>query len=307
MATLFVAMLRSLGMTAHPVLIRTRSQGEVLVGFASSQFNHVIACVPLGQDTLWLDCTCNYCPFGELPWYDEGCHTLVVMDHTAALITTPTSTVEENKLKRSIHATLAQDASLEIEGTITARGNYESHYREFLNSSTAKERKEWLVGLIGRYAPNHTLLSHDFENLADSDFPLSVEFTAKLIRYATVSGNEFLLNLNLLSRVDAEEIPRETERKYPVDNQYAYTTEDEVTLDYPEKFAVKVVPEDEENMFPFASFQARYSADGGRLTYRRTRTATQRLIPPTSFGEYKEFLERAYRSDHSFVVLTKAE
>jgi hypothetical protein len=307
LATLFITMLKVVGMESYPVLILTQNEGTVLADFPSNQFNHVIAFVPLEKETLWLDCTCNYCAIRELPWWDEGCQALVVMKDTSVLIRTPTSKADENKLSKSIHAKHSADGSLEITGTLTATGNIESYYREILNSLSADKKKEWLGRAIGKYAPNYTLSSYDFEEITDSDIPFAIGFSAKLIKYPTITGKELLINLNPLTRVDAEDIPNEKERKYPVDNQYAYTTVDEVTLDFPENLVIKVVPDEQDVVSPFGSFQTRYNVNGHQLTYKRTKIITQRLIEPAGFEEYKAFLNRIYTSDRSFVVLKKAE
>lgn len=307
LVALFIAMVGVVGIKAYPVLIRTRDQGMVLVDFPSNQFNHVIAYVPVGKETLWLDCTCNYCSFGELPWQDEGCETLVVMDDTSATIRTPVSSADENKINRSIHAKFEPDGSLEVIGTISATGNFESYYRGFLNSATAMERKEWLGRLVGRYAPNYTLLSYNFEKIPDLDVPFALGFTAKLIDYPTKSGNELLINLNLLSRVDADDVPKEKERKYPVDNQFAFTTEDEVTLDFPDDLVTKVVPDEQNIVLSFGSFRTLYNVNTNQITYKRIRVVPQRFIEQADFNEYKAFLDRIYAADHSFVVLTRTE
>jgi len=307
LSTLFITMLGVVGIKSYPVLIRTQDEGAVLADFPSNQFNHVIAYVPVEKETLWLDCTCNYCPFGELPWQDEGCQALVIMKDTAALIRTPASSAEENKINRSIHAKLQPDGSLEVTGTITATGNFESYYRGFLNSSTATEKKEWLGRLVGRYAPSYSLLSYDFEKVPNLNVPFAIEFTAKIVKYPTRSGNQLLINFNLLTRVDAEDVPKEKERKYPEDNQYVFTTEDEVVLDFPESLVIKVVPDEQNIALPFGSFQTRYNVNANQITYKRIRVVPQRFIEQVDFNEYKAFLDRIYTADHSFVVLTKTE
>lgn len=307
LGTLFIAMLGIAGIEAHPALIRTQSEGRVLADFPSNQFNHIIACVPTEKDTLWLDCICNWCPFGELPWRDEGCQVLVVMEDTSTLVKTPISCAEENRIVRSLHARLDPDGSMEITGTLTATGNYESSYREFLNSFTAIEKREWLGRKIGRYAPNHTLLSYNFEKIPNLDVPFTIGFGAKLIKYPIKSGGELLINLNLLTRVDDEDILKEKERKYPVDNQYAFTQEDEVTLDLPENLEIKALPNDQDMVFPFGSFHTQFEVKGNQLTYKRIETITQKLIEPKDYEKFKGFLEKTYLADDSFVVLKKTE
>jgi transglutaminase-like putative cysteine protease len=307
LATLFIAMLGATGIRAYPALIRTQSRGTVLPDFPSSQFNHVIAQVPLQTDTLWFDCTLNYCPFGELPFQDEGCHALVVMQDTALLIRTPTSTAHDNRFSGSINGKLAPDGSLEITGTLTATGNYESGHREFLNECTAAEKREWLGRLIGKHAPHFTLSESDFTKISDLEAPFAIEFSAKFLDYPTSAGNELLLNPNLLIRVDAGDVLSGEKREYPVDNGFPSTEEVQVVLDIPPGLTVKAVPEQQDLTFPFGSFQTRHLVSGDQLIYKRTLTLNQRLIQPTDFGDYKAFLGKIYAADQSFVVFSRTE
>jgi hypothetical protein len=304
LTTFLIAMLNVAGVKAYPALILTQDRGTVIRDFPSSQFNHVITCVPLEKDTLWLDCTLNYCPFGELPGEVEGCRALVVMEDTALLSITPVSSEQENRFFSSIHAILEPDGSLEIRGTLEATGNFEADYRGLLNECTPSEQRKWLGWSIGRYAPNYTLSSCDFESVSNPDAPLTVGFSAGLIKYPTRTGDELLINLNLLRRVDAEEVLKDEGRQYPVDNEFAFIEEYELALDLPEGLTVKAIPDDEDIALPFGSFQTRYSLDGNRLTYTRSRSITERLIRPEDFGEYQKLLNKIYRSDCSFLVLT---
>lgn len=229
------------------------------------------------------------------------------MKDNSVLIKTPTSQTDENKLSTSIQAKLGPDGSVEITGILKASGNIESDYRERLNSLTTDKKKEWLSRRIGRYSPNYKLLSYDLEKIHDSNVPLEIGFTAKLFQYSTQSGNEFLINLNFLSRVDAEDIPQEKGRKYPVDNWFTYTLEDEVTFNFPDGLMIKAIPEEQDTTLPFGSFQTHYSSSKNQLIYKRTKTITKRLVEPELFEEYKTFLSRIYTLDRSFVVLRKTE
>lgn len=307
LATLFITMLKVVGRVSYPVLILTQNEGTVLADFPSNQFNHIIAFIPLEKETLWLDCTCNYCPIRELPWWDEGCQALVVMKDRSRLIKTPTSKADENRLSKSIYAKLSTDGSLEITGTLTATGNVESYYREILNSLSADKQKEWLGRSIGKYAPNYALLSYDLEKITNSDVPFSIGFSAKLIKYPTITGKEHLLNLNLLTREDAEDIPSEKERKYPVDNKFAYVQDDEVSLEIPPALKIKSLPPTQDFAFSFGSFKTSLSLKGNQLTYKRVLTIAQKTIEIKDYSDYLGFLNKIYNADRAFVVLEKIQ
>lgn len=302
LSTLFIAMADAVGIRAYPALVRTKDEGTVLADFPSNQFNHVIAFVPLEKDTLWLDCTSNYCPFGKLPWTDQGCDALVIKGEDAVLIKTPSSSAEDNRVTSSINAKLALDGSVEIKGQISATGNPEVLQRDFLNSKTATENKEWLGRLLSTYSPNFTLTSSNFDNIPNLDAPFVIGFDAKLVKYATKTRDELLVNLNLLTRLDADEIPNEKVREYPVDNGYPFEDQSQVVLEFPESLTIKAVPEDKDITSPYGSFKTRYTISGNRLTYQRVQIITQELVQPENFQDFKAFLNKIYGADRSFVV-----
>lgn len=302
LSTLFIAMADAVGIRAYPALLRTKDEGSVLTDFPSNQFNHLIVFVPLEKDTLWLDCTSNYCPFGKLPWTDQGCDALVIRGVDAVIIRTPASRAEDNRVVSSIDAKLALDGSVEIKGQISATGNPEVLQRDFLNSRTTTENKEWLGRKLSTYSPNFTLTSSNFDNVSNLDAPFLICFGAKLIKYATKTRNELLVNLNLLTRLDADEIPNEKERKYPVDNVYPFEDQSQVVLEFPESLTIKAVPQDKDITSPYGSFKTHYTVSENQLTYQRVQIITQELVQPENFQDFKAFLNQIYGADRSFVV-----
>ncbi|HWH70863.1 MAG TPA: DUF3857 domain-containing protein, partial [Candidatus Sulfotelmatobacter sp.] len=82
-ANLFNALLHSLNVEAHLVLVPRFSQAhETVPGLA---FNHAISRVTLGNQILWVDTTDEVCRFGMLPPGDPGRKVLVIDGKTSAL------------------------------------------------------------------------------------------------------------------------------------------------------------------------------------------------------------------------------
>jgi transglutaminase-like putative cysteine protease len=80
MSTLLVSKLRLAGIKADPVFVLTKSKGPIDPAFPGFGFNHVITVAVVNGDTVWMDPTCNNCPYGELPSSDEDIDVLVGAD-----------------------------------------------------------------------------------------------------------------------------------------------------------------------------------------------------------------------------------
>lgn len=78
-ATLFIALLRRMGVTAYPVLLHTNASNVQRAHPSIRQFNHAIAAVEIGKNLVYTDLTSAYTPFGELPWPEQGGFALVVL------------------------------------------------------------------------------------------------------------------------------------------------------------------------------------------------------------------------------------
>lgn len=89
LSTYMVSMLNVVNIKSYPALALTRNKGVVDSEQPSNQFNHCIVCVPLDNDTLWLECTSTYNDLGDVPSTIEDINALVIGDQKGRLVRTP--------------------------------------------------------------------------------------------------------------------------------------------------------------------------------------------------------------------------
>ncbi len=93
------ALLKEAGITSYYTLVRSGENRNILPSFVSDQFDHIILCVPLKSDTVWLECTNQTIPFNYLGRFTSDRYVLLVTPEGGKLVRTPS-------FKNSLMATI---------------------------------------------------------------------------------------------------------------------------------------------------------------------------------------------------------
>lgn len=307
LTTMMISMAREAGIEAYPVLVKTRNEGVVYADFPSDQFNHVICLVPLRNDSLWLECTSDNLEAGDLPPDDEGCFVLILNPQGGKLVQTPVSGPDKNKVSSRIEGSLLNDASLLFSGKLDYEGNSAFSRRNDLSGQRPEKITEWVTSnVIGKYAPKLILNNCQFRNRNENfELPLITTFDGTIEKFAVVSQNRIFFNPALLHRETARDIPKEKERKFPINYGYPFMLADTFQISLPSGYELEAAPDRQDISASFGRYVMDYQISGQTLEYRRIMTIDKKLIPPESYQEYLEFIKTAARTDKSKFVLIK--
>jgi hypothetical protein len=305
LSVLMVAMAREVGIEAYPVLIKTRDEGIVYDDFPGNQFNHAIVLAFAEGDSVWIECTANNLPLGELPPNDEGCKVLILKPDVETLVKTPVSNAESNKIVSSLSADLLADGTLLYEGIIDYTGNCSLNRRHNLLGESLEKQMEWLSSnVLGKFVPHIRLDNCAFENVEENfEKPLSARFNGQMNKFGVRSSKRLFFNPNYLHRQTPDDLPDEQERKFPLNYYYPFTTVDTIRINIPSGYELEAAPDQQFLESSFGQYLMRYSIENQQLEYIRLLRIEKKLITPESYNEYQSFMKQAVKTDNSKFVL----
>lgn len=149
------------GIKSYPALINAGDDEEPIdTSFASSQFNHVILCVPFnGGDTTWLECTSKFTQPGVLGSFTENRYALLIREDGGHIVSTPRSVATGNILTTRMVVELDPDGSGKGELSMDCKGDFLQAYLEYRAKTTREEWKRYMVREAGLKEPDAFIIA----------------------------------------------------------------------------------------------------------------------------------------------------
>ncbi|MFW5726163.1 MAG: DUF3857 domain-containing protein, partial [Bacteroidota bacterium] len=226
------SLLKAVDIPSHYTLVMSgRGRNTIVEGMPVSQFNHVILCVPLEKDTVWLECTSQHAPFGYLGDFTDNRPVLIIREDGGHLVRTPLYTKTENR--RISHSLVEMDLQghARAELSYTRGGIYFDDYVYPLIIDPS-EQEQWIYSHFP--FPNYTLNEYRLEShLVDVKPEIKIDLSTNHRSVATFSGDRmflpikgFLKDLPSPSRVRRRTLPFEVNIPFMVSDTVLYKIPD---------------------------------------------------------------------------------
>ena len=313
-ASLFVGLVRRMGLDARPVLVN--SEGGVERDAPSlKQFDHMIGEVRRGGESLYFDLTHDLAPYGELPPSLQGEIGVVVSDDGhAEVVELPSANAERNRWERLIRGTLSRENRFVGSVTFTASGTEQYGLRQHFSGFGLLDEDEQATLLADLVRDNAWLSATvDSSNVFEgrdlkADVKVEVWFTSAGVLGSV--GDQYTLNLPLPRFLDeslVSEVEAEGERVFPIDveelygpSAYRYALE----IELPDGWRAQL-PEDVAEEGAFGSYLADYRQVGTQLSLSRELSGTRGLQPPDSIEALTTWMSAIAADDVQSLTLSR--
>ncbi len=313
------ALLKAAGLPAYVALIGAGAgHADVRQGFPSSQFNHVVLCMPLAAhgtvpaDTVWMECTSQTEAFGYMGTFTGNRHALLLTPEGGRLVATPRYGAQANRQQRRTDLWLDASGGGKASVRTQRTGLAQDVYAQLLHEADPEEQK--------KYVSNRLRLSHFTINklrlaavpaTTPQGLPSVVETLGlDLASVGTVAGRRLLLEPNLLGRLGS--LPAQIgPRQAPLALPRPSLTQDTVRLHLPAGFHPESLPQPVQLTSAYGTYSSTCTTlPDGTLQYVRqleTRRPVTTPLPASKYTEYQDFRRKISQADNAQIVLVKTD
>ncbi|WP_066830525.1 DUF3857 domain-containing protein [Rufibacter ruber] len=295
------SLLEAAGINSHYALIWGGEDNRPVVpDFPSSQFNHVVLCVPTAKDTIWLECTSQTADAGYTGSFTGDRYSLLVTPEGGKLVSTPVFKAKDNTQIRSVQVKLNAQGSGVGEAVTWFTGTQHEDRNSIMHQLKPEEQLKWLYKQT--HIPAFEIKNFALEKVKATAPQVKEKLQLELPRLASVSGRRMFITPNLMNRWTTVPSALESRKQEVVWNS-AFHDVDSVEYEIPAGYKPESVPSPVKITTAFGQFEAKVQVKGSKLLYVRQLTMHKGRHSPEKYKELVDFLKQVVRADQQQVVL----
>jgi len=296
------ALLKAVDIDSYYSLVKSgNNSAPVIESFPSTQFDHVILCVPDQNDTIWLECTSQKCAFGFLGSFTDNRLALVLNDNGGKLVRTHVYNEALNTSNRRITVVMDEAGDATVKMFTTNKAVKSEAIEEQLSESPEDQRKDFLK----RIGYSDCVINTLKYNLSGDIIPVgTVEAELEVPAFASKNGNR--LFIPAVSRDRFIPVPQNTTpRVNPVVIRNSFTDSDTAIIYMPGGLKAEFIPGQQRIESKFGKYVFSAEMKGEQLFCYRMFEVHAGWYKASEYAEFIAFLRKIAKSDQTKIVLTQ--
>lgn len=299
-----VAMLHAVGIEGQYVIVKAGRDNQVqFPDFPNAYFNHVIACVPMKSDTVWLECTSQTEACGFLGTFTDNRPALLIAPDGGHLVKTPVYDEKTNIVSRNIKMTLNTEGGAQLDATSVYSGTKQelaAQLSEFGADFRKKIMYEWLK--INDFEIQNLSFKKQLSRLPSVEEKLQLNIR----QLGSVSGKRQFVPVNLMS-VWTKTFSPDSVRHFEVQaDSRGFTEMDSIAISIPVGFKAESLPDPLSITSPFGHYTLKSQlSDKNNVLIVRQLIVNNKIFPSKSQAELALFFKQIAKADKVKMVLLK--
>jgi hypothetical protein len=297
------ALLNVVNVPSYDVLLYgDKNKKNIKSDFASIQGNHMILCIPNGNENVFLECTSQSDPFGYQAGFTDDRDVLILKPEGGEIVRTKKYIDKDNSQNSKGNIVIDENGALKGNVSIVSEGaQYGNKARVENVLPTEKEAfyKEYLDN-ISNLKLEKISFNNDKQKII---FTENIEISAE--NYAKPSVNNLIFEVNVFNK-NKSNLKRIRNRKTPFEIQRGYIDNDEIEIQIPQGFSIETLPQKMTLSTKFGDYTAEIiKKEDKNFLYKRSFFVKKGLYKNTEYEEYRLFMEQVTRNDNAKIIITK--
>jgi len=297
------SLLKYAGIKSYPALVASGTyQVPVFSDFPNfQQFDHVILCVPISNDTIWLECTNQKLPFGFLGDFTDDRSALLFTEAGGKFAHTRRYDANDNLRTSSSTFVIDSEGNASLTSETFLSGLQYDNMAEFLNSNY-EEQKKWLQR--NSDLPALKINSFSIEEGRKSNPWIRINESSVSNNYCTFSGKYMLMPVNKINVQDPISKMLKP-RSSDIILHRSYIDTDTTIYTIPSNMVVESIPLGKNISADFGEYSYSISTDGNKITYIRRFLLKEGRYEPGAYTSLYNFILEISKLDNIKILLTK--
>ncbi|UTW64818.1 DUF3857 domain-containing protein [bacterium SCSIO 12643] len=285
----------------YTIVLAGRKTPEIQEDFISQQFNHVILCVPLNNDSIWLECTSQTIPFGFLGDFTDNRKALLISQNNSHLVHTPKYNDSLNLLEKEVLVSILPDGTEKYQIQKSGKGLQYSWYKDVIESEGEKRMK-----FIKSQFKNEEIDISDFnietKNMKIPEYHENITFK-RSNNYSKLPSRIFF-SPNQYDHFPKIKKQFQT-RNYPIHVRRGYLEKKETIVHIPKGYKVESFPSTQFIFTPYGTYSIKFDSTDSEIKYTRELLIKSGTWSKESYKEFEKFYLLVYKLDQKQIVLVK--
>ncbi len=264
--------------------------------------NHMICTVLIGEKKYILDATEKFIGLEDYAERIQGRPVMIENGADFILYKVPTLEAERNLLED--HLALSIDGEiLKGTGALSLQGENRNKMLYLLNQKQAAEHADLLAILVKGREEEARISQIEFSSTQDREVPFEISYQRESSQSIARFGDEVYVSLDPFPYLEQTKIKEERQQALDMKSKYASRTQ--ITLNIPEAYQVKHLPENLDIQTSLFQFKIEYQLEGQKIHYTKELHVQERMIPKAEFGTWNQAIDQLTKAYEKQIILEK--
>ena len=301
---LFVGLTRAAGFKAYVGYVTNRDRNLFVPDYLNmAQLDDEIAIVLVDGKDQYFDPGERYAVFGNLHWKHSAAQGIRQTDKGAVIFLTPTPGYKSTSEFRTAYLEIQPDGK--VTGTIrlSLTGSRALYWREFALNNDEDALKQRFTDSVQRQMPAGIEVKAD-HFLGLNSWTTNLQGVFKVTgSMGTATAKRIFLPATLFEST-SQPLFALDKRTQPIDLDYPYAIQDEVTIKLPPAFDIESLPRDADVTYPQnALYRAKFTREPGMVKSVRVMVLGNFIYTAEEYPPLKDFYQKVNAKDKEPAVL----